>query len=68
MTNRIFSKGQLGSPEHLEWMKACDDLRRKAAGRFARRVAAIGRPFPKRERPDLSPAPWLYDDPAGEEG
>lgn len=53
--------GHLNTQEHTEWMEECLRLNRKASGRFARRVAAIGRPFPKRIPPDTRPAPWLYD-------
>lgn len=62
--NRIFPKSQLGSPEHLEWMKACDDLRRKWSAKRARRVAQIGRPYPKRDWPDLRPPPGWFDNDA----
>lgn len=53
---------------HVLFMEAGKQLNRRASKRFALRQAHIGRPFPKRERPDLRPHPWLYDDdPEGDE-
>lgn len=66
--NILFSPDQLGSPEHLAWMEENRLKRSAAARKQGRRVAAIGRPWPKRIPPEVKPDPFADDYEDVEEG
>lgn len=46
-------------------MAECEEKRRKASAKRARRVAQIGWPYPKRNWPDMRPPPGWYDNDEG---
>lgn len=58
----VFTPDQLGSPEHLIWMEENRAKRSAAARKLGRRVAEIGRPWPKRTPPESRPDPFADDD------